>query len=58
MCETLKTECNRDFISDFQRGDVTDLSDVRHKLITTFCCKTIRIGTYRVEDPKGIVSFA
>ncbi|KAL5292476.1 SENP6 family protein [Megaselia abdita] len=42
--------------ADFQRGDVTDLSDTRHKLSTSFLCKIIRIGTYRVEDPKGFIT--
>lgn len=43
------------FLTDM-REDVTDLTEVRHKLSTSFLCKIIRIGTYRVEDPKGYVS--
>ncbi|XP_054736133.1 uncharacterized protein LOC129243067 isoform X1 [Anastrepha obliqua] len=42
--------------ADFQRDDVTDLSNCTDKLSTTLQCKVVRIGTYRFE-PKEPVTF-
>ncbi|CAD7003398.1 unnamed protein product [Ceratitis capitata] len=42
--------------SDFQRDDVTDLSNCTDKLSTALQCKIVRIGTYRFE-PKEPVTF-
>lgn len=42
--------------ADFQRDDVTDLSNCTDKLSTALQCKVVRIGTYRFE-PKEPVSF-
>ncbi|XP_036335926.1 uncharacterized protein LOC118746207 [Rhagoletis pomonella] len=42
--------------ADFQRDDVTDLSNCSDKLSTTLQCKVVRIGTYRFE-PKDPVTF-
>ncbi|XP_011202463.2 uncharacterized protein LOC105225617 isoform X1 [Bactrocera dorsalis] len=42
--------------ADFQRDDVTDLSNCTDKLSTALQCKVVRIGTYRYE-PKEPVTF-
>ncbi|XP_067645133.1 uncharacterized protein velo isoform X2 [Eurosta solidaginis] len=42
--------------TDFQRDDVTDLSNCTDKLSTALNCKIVRIGTYRFE-PKEPVTF-
>ncbi|XP_011189450.2 uncharacterized protein LOC105216578 isoform X1 [Zeugodacus cucurbitae] len=42
--------------ADFQRDDVTDLSNCTDKLSTALQCKVVRIGTYRFE-PKEPVTF-